>query len=337
MNQAKHWEALKNYESFELVKNDYFERHGRTPSTAHAREIAAAFAHSRSYFSAAHEAEQTVKPLLLYYGIVSLSRGMTLALSRGLREAALAPAHGLSVKSWNDELSKESPDFSVLSVEVNQTGSFLDLVKATGHRSLLRHNSSGVNYRHHNPPITPSSQYTLGEVLARLPALQDHYRRWQATSACCTFQMQVLHESDEVMFKVLRPSYLPHVTRDFADAMFQNSRYSFHSEAPDFFSYLCPNDQKVMPGITDFASHWNIGDVWLTRRYPKGSNLSSAATLFLLSYILGMLVRYFPTKWTALVRSQVGDAALPTIAAAIDAIEDEYPRLVLDFMLDKQR
>ncbi|WP_313817721.1 YaaC family protein [Cupriavidus sp.] len=337
MNRVKRWEQLKNYESFELVKKDYFERHGRTPNTAHAREIAAAFAHSRSYFMAAQDAEQTVKPLLLYYGVVSLSRGMTLALSRGMREAALAQAHGLSVREWNDELSKENPDFSLLTVEVNQAGSFLDLAQATGNRSLLRHNSSGVNYRHENPPIAPQSQYALGDILARLPALQDHYRRWEEVGACSMFQMQVLRDSDEVVFKIPRLAHLPHVTRAFADAIFQNSNHVFQSETPEFFEYRCPNDQQVVPGMTDHTTHWSIGDVWLTRRHPNGSNLSSTATLFLLSYMLGMLVRYFPTKWTALVRSQIGDSALPTIAAAIDLIEDEYPRVVLDFMLEKRQ
>ena len=112
----KYWDLLANYESFELIKRDYEARHGRAPNTRHAREIAAPFTHARSYFRAAQAAEPTVRPLLLYYGVVSLSRGLVLILSRGLREAALAPSHGLTVKDWGGELSRDNPDFAALRI-----------------------------------------------------------------------------------------------------------------------------------------------------------------------------------------------------------------------------
>ena len=63
--------------------------------------------------------------------------------------------------------------------------------------------------------------------------------------------------------------------------------------------------------------------------------MSKAATLFALSYILGMLVRYYPTQWTALVHGQSADAALPTLSAAVDFIESEFPQVTLDFLLHR--
>jgi len=71
---VKSWEFLANYESFELVKRAYRDRHQRDANTGHSREIAASFTHARSYFRAAHFAEQTVKPLLFV-----LWRGSTLS------------------------------------------------------------------------------------------------------------------------------------------------------------------------------------------------------------------------------------------------------------------
>jgi len=45
-----------------------------------------------------------------------------------------------------------------------------------------------------------------------------------------------------------------------------------------------------------------------------------------------MLVRYYPTQWTALIRGQIGDAALPTLAAAVELVERDFPRVVLEFL-----
>lgn len=335
--QAEHWEVLRNYESYELIKKDYHDRHGRTPSTAHAREIAAPFAHARSYFTAAQHADQTVKPLLLYYGVLSLSRGLTLALSRGRRESTLAAAHGLSTLQWQNDLSADNPDFGALRVTVNQSGSFSELGQATEFCSLLRANSSAINHKLENSTVAPGAEYGLGDVISRIPALRDHYRRWRGESPCALFSAKTTESPPEVIFNVTKAAYLPHVTREFCDELFRLSGCSFASESADNFAYQGTNDIDQCPGVTDHIGHFNIGDVWLTARYPAGENLSNILTAFTLSYTLGMLVRYFPTQWTALVRSQVNDAALPSIVAAIDWIESEYPRLVLGFLVEHKR
>ena len=96
MNDRTAWEIIANYESHDVVRSLYQAKHGWKPNAAHCREIAAAFIQGRNYYAAATIADRSVKPLLLYYGIVALSRGLTLFLTRKRREAALAQSHGLS-------------------------------------------------------------------------------------------------------------------------------------------------------------------------------------------------------------------------------------------------
>lgn len=43
-----------------------------------------------------------------------------------------------------------------------------------------------------------------------------------------------------------------------------------------------------------------------------------------------MLVRYFPTQWTSLLRGQMRDGALPTLLSVVDMIEREFPRTIVD-------
>ncbi len=331
---SKYWDLLANYESFELIKRDYEARHGRTPNTRHAREIAAPFTHARSYFSAAQAAEPTVKPLLLYYGVTSLSRGLTLILSCGLREAALAPSHGLAVKDWGAELSRDNPDFAALRIGVNRRGSFIDLAQATKFISLLRLNNSAVNYTYVNPPVPIGAEFSLGDALSRLPALQDHHNRWRGEARCAQADVEIDKTNRLEAHIRLNKVSRPWVTRSAADEVFLGTVCVFETENPEHIVFKGPNSYDALPGLTDYANpaFLNIGVLWLTALYPGGVKLSKIITLFSLSYMLGMLVRYYPMQWTALIRGQIEDSALPTLAAAVDLVEHDYPQLVLDFL-----
>jgi hypothetical protein len=63
--------------------------------------------------------------------------------------------------------------------------------------------------------------------------------------------------------------------------------------------------------------------------WPNAGYLSPLLRCFLEAYILGMLARYFPSRWMALIRNQKGDAALPLLRRTIKHVEDDFPELVL--------
>ena len=72
------WHSISRFESHDLVKHWYKTTHGKEPSTAKISQINAFFIQGREYFRNAAVAEMSVKPLLLYYGVLSLSRGAIL-------------------------------------------------------------------------------------------------------------------------------------------------------------------------------------------------------------------------------------------------------------------
>ena len=324
------WDILANYESYELVRRDYKSRHGRTPSARHAREIAAPFTHARSYFRSARQAELTVKPLLLYYGGISLSRGLTLMLTRGLREAALVPSHGLSVKDWGGQLAQDHPDFSALQVEVNAAGTFMELARATDFTSLLRINTSDINFRHKHSPVAAGAAFSLGDIVARIPNLRDHNNRWTGEMRCALAELP--RQDGDIAYVSMSKIVRPEVTRPVAEAVFAGTSFVFDTEIATHFTFKGPNAIEQLPILTDRPGVLDIGTVVLAALYPGGRQLSKVCTLFLLSYILGMLVRYYPMQWTGLVRGQFDDAALPTLAAAVELVENAFPQVVLDFL-----
>jgi hypothetical protein len=57
--------------------------------------------------------------------------------------------------------------------------------------------------------------------------------------------------------------------------------------------------------------------------------LSLVSTMFLNAYIVGMLVRYYPTLWTDLIHRGEGDSAMPLVREATALTESSFPRRLL--------
>ena len=58
--------------------------------------------------------------------------------------------------------------------------------------------------------------------------------------------------------------------------------------------------------------------------FPGGDKLSEFYKMYLVAYILGMLVRYFPSKWMTLLRGGPGDLVKPLLFKAIEAVETGF-------------
>jgi len=84
------WQRLALYESDDLVRRFYQERHNTKLSPAKARAIVAHFAQGRQYFFSARQADELIRPLLVYYGVLSLTRGLVLFKDVGTQSSNIA-------------------------------------------------------------------------------------------------------------------------------------------------------------------------------------------------------------------------------------------------------
>jgi len=62
-------------------------------------------------------------------------------------------------------LAADKPDLADLKVTVNGSGSFVELLKATHNRRLLRSGSSAVNTKEAEEPVATGSVLTLDDLL----------------------------------------------------------------------------------------------------------------------------------------------------------------------------
>jgi hypothetical protein len=126
------WSRLFLYESRDQVTRRWELRHDLEASAGKARDINSALAQGREYFEASEHAGELVRPLLLYYGVLAMSRGVVLFADREGREATLSQAHGLQLQGWDGLESGAAAAAHLHELSVRVTGgTFAELAKAT--------------------------------------------------------------------------------------------------------------------------------------------------------------------------------------------------------------
>jgi hypothetical protein len=318
------WDILRNYESSDLVRSAFKARHGGELNAGKAREICAAITQSRNYMAAASSATSDVRPLLAYYGVLSMCRGLILFLSQTLRENGLSQAHGLTVDGWGEELIKDTGDVARLKMKLNSNGTLAQLVDATGRESLLRNNSSKPNFTAICDPIPANSEVTLIDLLSRIPEARSQLMRWRAERNAVGIWPQGKQADGSVHVRVDPPYTNEDVTAVMGDKL------TLVSQQGRVLTYAVRTGFPIY--CTDCATAWDVGTLVALRPMPGGLELSKVAMAFAASFALGMLVRYYPSHWVSMLQNVKHDGALPTLLAVLEHIENDVPRMVAEFL-----
>src|SRR5689334_13902746 len=141
--QQETWQQLLSFESRDLVSMWFKRIHDRDLNARRAKEITAAAKQAREFFRNSDAADNSVKPLLTFYGIASLARALTLILKRDGGEEGLTKGHGLETIDWSNQLSG---DLSILKIRTC-SGLFSDSATQTGNRMSMHIRSSAVDWR----------------------------------------------------------------------------------------------------------------------------------------------------------------------------------------------
>ena len=169
-----YWQSLSLFESYDFVTRWYKKAHGKVPNTSKVSQVNACFAQGREYFLNAGSSAMRVKPLLLYYGALSLGRGVILANNPKKNEESLMPSHGLELVDWKNTLSGGIKN--VLELQVRSTrGTFSELVEICWNLKTM-HKFQGPTDRMGSDGhdlgeikfVTDRSSLTLDDIIYRL-------------------------------------------------------------------------------------------------------------------------------------------------------------------------
>src|SRR6266568_9456294 len=204
------WERLSLYESRDLLSRFFQKRHGRELSAGKSYEIIAHLAQGRGFFASAPQSSELVRPLLLYYGVYALSRGLILFLDTNLRECSLPSSHGIEAEGWQHALAQGIDQLPDLPLKITG-GTFAVLSKATSNvdRCLVQ----GVPL--HLPPghllsragtttITIPTTITIKMVLERVPDLSTLFATtFGGSPKCFQAMLVILSETTETDVHIL--------------------------------------------------------------------------------------------------------------------------------------
>ena len=333
---SQEWHNISRFESYDLTKSWYQETHKRQLNATQTKQINAFFIQGREYFRSASSSDMIVKPLLLYYGVLSLSRGAILLRNASKKGESLAPSHGLKQVNWQGTVSDGIKNILDLGIQAER-GTFLELVEAIpnvhnteyfSHQSkskaTLQHDLGDIKF------CTTKELLILGDLLSRLKQTMQSFQgvtgkdpKWfltiVTTYAAETHFLLFTKPPCEVLKLVdqrsvtiqTMPKGWPNLTLPIPQQglVFRHEAGSAHqSKFPLFHEPVGP--QALMYGIADF---------------PNGDKINEFFKLYLISFVLGTLARYYPSVWMALLSGSPGDFARPLIFEAIKAIESEFP------------
>jgi YaaC-like Protein len=337
--QDAHWEALSMFESRDYIESSYRRRHGRQLNARDANAVATCFIQGREYFEAAIQSATSVRPLLIYYGVLSMSRGLILLRDSSKKEESLKPSHGIEAVDWGGTLAGGLD--KILDVRIRATkGTFGELVGAAGNTQATGWwNRPGFVVGLYRATL-PRPAFVDGVDCITLDDLLSRDHRFLAVYPQTTGRKSRVHLGEVVA----DPSRGIDVSVYSSFATEMEFRKQFGQPASRAIvsrvngdRLPIPNTHFLVPGAdlnalkTELPLTQFIGNdgMFVVEDLPNGDRLSELLRTFLLSYILGMIVRYYPSRWIALLRNEKGDAAQPCLKAAARAITNDFPKLVI--------
>lgn len=330
--QEEIWQRLLALESHDIVQIRFEQIHTQKLKPRRAAEINATARQAREYFRNANTSDLSVRPLLTFYGIACLSRALILLMKREGGEEGLTAGHGLETVGWrnvmNGRVSEDLKKLGDLKI-IRRSGLFSDFLMHVGNATLLHQNSAGVNGRCEYDRPEFGVEISLGDLFSRIPDLQSddtsvsepQYAAVSKFSSSTEKGVEVKLIGDralevaaaygELGYGVTGGGELRSITCDSSTVL---------TEPPMFVHTYVHKMAGVIPTLR------------LAVPFPGGARFSQLCMTYIMSYALGMLVRYFPTHWVALVNGSQGDLLWPTLNRAQQYVENVFPELVAEYV-----
>ncbi len=308
-----------------------------------------------------------MRPLILYYGAMALARGTALFLSR--EKAKIAGSHGLEATGWKD-LNAQPYAVAHLEAEVSGGGTFPELARVTGNTESFLVRTEGypgvATARSTGPQPVPGTRVGIKEALGQIPDVSELYERTfgeHGRRLRCEVQVTGRHEASVTkkyaldaippdletrrhawLGLVRSPAGLP--PKDRVAGLLDEGRVVPAEGGPTTLPFARePKLRASGAWLFDLyydAGSWRrpriempvttsaSGEEYLKLPTDCGVVLSTLLALHVVAFAAGMLVRYHPSYWAAVVGRAKGDSITPVLSAAVAAVEERYPALILE-------
>jgi hypothetical protein len=335
------WQSLLHLESRDILTEWFAKIHGRQLNARRAKEIIASARQGREYFRSADSASFTVRPLLAFYGVASLCRSLTLLHRRDAGEEGLKQGHGLETVAWSAILASDMPAAlaAIDKLRVRTCGGlFSDLSAVTNARRVLHIYDRAIPVAVDGEEQGLGQEISFADILDRLPDIEtiasaERPRRW--------VRLKAFEYSLEAGATITAYGSAEHpVCVEYVEAGFVGSAEEDRYDRGGDRTVLKADPltfQRYFPQFLDARVIRTIGGLpsaHLASKFHADVWFSQISVTYMVSYILGMLARYYPTHWSALMSGEKGDAIWPKISAAQAYVEAALPELIVESISD---
>lgn len=269
---------------------------------------------AREYYRAAEHCDILTKPLLLYYGMMALSKALITSRDPEYPSTTSVLKHGLSTR----KLKRDEYAFADDEVRVQKDGIFHVL-----HSTL------------NGPPLENQQRFRMKELLAVIPELMFSYQRLYGQPQVCSLDVRdeaphlVWHlprqfvsgceKTKEELLDLLHRHGGEHVRFSFPDGQDETGVLRLRLEQVGVRAH--PTHPLV---LHDFAGQPHL-------RYPHENDLvlPEISVHYMVMFVLGMLCRYETERWGEMILTfSSHDTFL--INEFLNVSMRKFPNLILD-------
>ncbi len=320
------WHFLREFESKELVKRFIKKKFDFNLNANKAREITSAFTQGRELFTSCLKADISVRPLLQYYGVVALSRGLILVLNKDARENNIIPSHGLKIKNWN-EVNKSGKIEDIILKSSN--GTFSELIKATSNKTYFRAGCSGINWQVQYDMPEREIELNLKEISFCFPDLALSVKSWLDMEIPSRIMNKLYNNGNSLEIEIQGKNDSELLGKIFPSNCYRDLQIIENGDTciVKFNSEQTPNLSQKW--VSAFES---IGDPCVVPPFKNGVFLNDISTMYASSYIFGTISRYYPSAWNNINKGISNDSILSFSLNLMDLLQNKYPQIILDFI-----
>ena len=175
-------------------------------------------------------------------------------------------------------------------------------MNATENNNYLRENSSAINWKSYlNKPLKGYS-INLEQIIQYYPDLHNEYKSWTGRDLVYAVIETVKHTGNG---KTTEIKVRGNISDNNLDKLFPNKYCLNRTYGNKIVKY---ESDKWGPNVTQqWHGPFNIGDACVIPVLKEDVGFNLICGMFIISYVFGMMARYFPTAWISLRRGEKGD------------------------------
>lgn len=299
-------------------------------------QIAACFSIGHRYFTEARNVALGVKPLLAFYGMLNIARGIILMRERSSRLDDLQKSHGVAFSS------QATPSLGQQQVKTDRRrGTFLTFNDLTNRYDIIMP-TSYVGVKADKAEELRNKQFSLEDLLCRLPELKYEIQ------LNLGLESRLLRGTTETKTEA-SSSY--HYYSFFCHKQLDEDKGLIERLFPELDCCECSEEQVgPLHSVYRYRALGNPdgkGTKWLPcftsinrQQYfvsrLNGCHLSEVAIQYLAAFLVSNIVRYSPALWEQTLCGRANTGYKPVLEKFYRLLDRKFPVLVTNEIMNKK-